>query len=74
MIGRTEAGKTKNAMDASTQSFRKATTINTTSEVASFKKDASASVIAERTSWTSLLIRVSSVPVGFLRKNDNDRD
>src|SRR5690348_7728009 len=74
MIGSTDAGKTKKAMDARTQSFKKATTIKTTSEVESFKKEASASVIEYLKSETSLLTRDRRVPLGCRWKKETDKD
>ena len=64
MTGNTEAGKTTNASDAKNQSLTKATTISTTSDVVSFKKDVNESVRADRSSEASLLIREINVPLG----------
>ena len=55
-----------NAMEAKTESFTKATTIRTASEIASFMNEATASVIANRNNPTSLLTRAIRVPVGCL--------
>src|SRR6185503_1192898 len=74
MIGSTDAGNTKKAMEARTQSFKKATMIRTTSEDASFMKDANASVIAYLSKNTSLFTLDSSVPVGWRWKKDSDKD
>src|ERR687892_2343435 len=72
MTGNTEAGKTTNASNAKNQSLMKATTISTTSEVVSFRKEANASVKAERKRLTSLATREISVPLGWREKKDKD--
>ncbi len=72
-IGSTDAGKTTKAISASVQSFKNATTMSATSEVASRITEATASVSAVRTSATSLVTRDRMSPVGVRLKNASDR-